>query len=196
MTSDEPTQLVPESPNAVLETALSTLLNALRRVGAGQRRAKTSTTDFAVEGLAQHLVDNAVTLAPVIGIRANSRSVKDAEDLEAVVGNALRPLVRRLACLDPNEQLDLGQSVDVLTVVKFLSVEFLVHAWDISRALGTDLHVSDSLARAVHRNCEDVGDSLFFTPDTFSEARSAPQGARPLERLLALTGRDPGGSRL
>lgn len=190
MTLEQNKALGLDSPNAVLAVALVTLLDALRQVNSGQRRTTAGATDFTMEGLAQHLVDNAQTLASVIGAPVSTTRVQDAAGLEIPVAETLRPVVERLGGLDEDELIDLGQPVRVATVVKFLSVEFLVHAWDITHSLGVDLNASEALLRAVLRHCEETRSSLFFNPETFHKPLATPPDARTVERLLALTGRD------
>lgn len=189
MTDDQWRGLALDSPNAVLDAALVTLLHALRQVGSEQRGMTTASTDFTMEGLAQHLVDNAQTLASVIGVPVSATPVRDAADLETPVVETLWPVIEGLGGLNEDELIDFGQPVKVATVVKFLSVEFLVHAWDITHALSLDLNASEALVRAVHRHCQETRSSLFFNPETFHKPRTTPPDTSSLERLLALTGR-------
>lgn len=174
---------------AVLESALFALLSAFRAVKTEQRPAATGSTEFTIEEVAQHLVDNARWLAPAIGASLDTAASHQAAHLEVEVADALWPIVRTLEAHPPGHQLDLGQPIGSETVTKYLSVEFLVHAWDVTHALGHPLDASTALVDTVHRHCRETRTTLFFQPGSYDEALPAPPNATSLESLLALTGR-------
>ncbi|KOU76881.1 hypothetical protein ADK61_13780 [Streptomyces sp. XY66] len=70
-----------------------------------------------------------------------------------------------------------------------------IHAWDIARATGQDLPLTEEMAEAL----EDIASRLVdFVRDSFGKyapARAVAEGAGRAERLLAFTGRDPHWSR-
>ncbi|MFE5710441.1 TIGR03086 family metal-binding protein [Streptomyces sp. NPDC056501] len=70
-----------------------------------------------------------------------------------------------------------------------------IHAWDIARATGQDLPLTEEMAEAL----EDIASKLVdFVRDSFGKYAPplpAPEGATRAERLLAFTGRDPHWSR-
>ncbi|GLV91218.1 MULTISPECIES: TIGR03086 family metal-binding protein [Streptomyces] len=70
-----------------------------------------------------------------------------------------------------------------------------IHAWDIARATGQDLPLTEEMAEAL----EDIASRIVdFVRDSFGKyapARAVPEGASRAERLLAFTGRDPHWSR-
>lgn len=70
-----------------------------------------------------------------------------------------------------------------------------LHAWDIARATGQDLPLTEEMAEAL----EDIASKLVdFVRDSFGKYApplSVPEGANRAERLLAFTGRDPHWSR-
>ncbi|MCQ4211454.1 TIGR03086 family metal-binding protein [Streptomyces longispororuber] len=66
-----------------------------------------------------------------------------------------------------------------------------LHAWDIARATGQDLPLTDDLAEGLE---EIAGNLVDFVRDSFGKyAPAVPTSARAgaAERLLAFTGRDP-----
>ncbi|MDN5726563.1 MAG: hypothetical protein L0G99_11630, partial [Propionibacteriales bacterium] len=85
--------------------------------------------------------------------------------------------------------VDLGQSVPTETLVQYLSVEFLVHAWDISSGTGASLDASEELIMAVGDHARLTRESIFFQADAYAEAQPVDPGASALDQLLALTGR-------
>ncbi|MFG2334946.1 TIGR03086 family metal-binding protein [Streptomyces yangpuensis] len=66
-----------------------------------------------------------------------------------------------------------------------------VHAWDIARATGQDLPLTEEMAEGL----EDIAARIVdFVRDSFGKYASAlvlPEGAGRSEKLLAFTGRDP-----
>ncbi|WP_405550544.1 TIGR03086 family metal-binding protein [Streptomyces sp. NBC_01171] len=66
-----------------------------------------------------------------------------------------------------------------------------IHAWDIARATGQDLPLSEEMAEAL----EDIASRIVdFVRDSFGKYApplAVPEGASRAERLLAFTGRDP-----
>ncbi|KOV31922.1 TIGR03086 family metal-binding protein [Streptomyces sp. H021] len=70
-----------------------------------------------------------------------------------------------------------------------------IHAWDIARATGQDLPLTEEMAEAL----EDIASRLVdFVRDSFGKyapARAVAEGAGRAERLLAFTGREPHWSR-
>ncbi|WP_328541133.1 TIGR03086 family metal-binding protein [Streptomyces sp. NBC_00371] len=70
-----------------------------------------------------------------------------------------------------------------------------IHAWDIARATGQDLPLTEEMAEAL----EDIASRIVdFVRDSFGKYApplAVPEGASRAERLLAFTGRDPHWSR-
>lgn len=78
--------------------------------------------------------------------------------------------------------------------MRYLSVEFLVHAWDITRALGIDLDASAQLCGAVLANAQATRSTPFFGADPTGAAHFDPPvdpdpAASALDELIAYTGR-------
>jgi uncharacterized protein (TIGR03086 family) len=70
-------------------------------------------------------------------------------------------------------------------------LEYLVHAWDYADALGVGLVVPDDVAQTVLEGSLNV-----ITPECrksagFDDPIDLPDGAGPMERLVAFTGRRP-----
>ena len=74
-------------------------------------------------------------------------------------------------------------------VVRFLTVDGMVHTWDIATATGQQFAPRDELAAAVLDSAQQLISGEMRDGDTFAEAAPAPEGASSLTRLIAFSGR-------
>jgi uncharacterized protein (TIGR03086 family) len=82
-----------------------------------------------------------------------------------------------------------GDEVPVRVLAGILSIEFLVHGWDYSVATGHPLDVADSMADFVLGLAEKIITPQGRSAVGFADPVEPPAGARPLDRLVAFTGR-------
>lgn len=176
------------SPASVLDSTLFALLDTLRTFDPQDLSRQTPCDEYTVQDLAQHLIDNATMLG-----QALSRPDPDVPpdgDLEDQVASALWPCVEAAQALPPERETDLGgATVTTDELVKYLSVEFLVHAWDIAQATDSELDTSPELHQVVLEYAQQTRSTPFVTDDTFKPATPASAADKPLDQLLALTGR-------
>ncbi|WP_233157937.1 TIGR03086 family metal-binding protein [Actinokineospora bangkokensis] len=71
-----------------------------------------------------------------------------------------------------------------------MTMDLAVHGWDMATAAGADAGIPDELATAVLDHIADDVENWRGT--IFADAVDVPSGASPQDRLVALTGRDPG----
>ncbi|WP_107074580.1 hypothetical protein [Micromonospora sp. MH33] len=69
--------------------------------------------------------------------------------------------------------------------------ELVVHGWDLASATGQPYAVDHQTAEAVHRLVSQQASSA-GTPGLFGPSMTLPADAPLLDRVLGLTGRDPG----
>lgn len=74
-------------------------------------------------------------------------------------------------------------------VASILNLEFLVHAWDFSKALGHDLTVADELTDYVEVLARETISDQVRAGGSFSAPAPVAESASSLERLVAFTGR-------
>lgn len=74
-------------------------------------------------------------------------------------------------------------------VASILNLEFLVHAWDFSKALGEDLSVADALTDYVEVLAQQTISEQVRAGGSFAPAQQVAETAGSLERLVAFTGR-------
>jgi len=80
--------------------------------------------------------------------------------------------------------------------VSFHFVDYVVHSWDVAKALGLEARFSPDLLEAALRVARDVPDgaSRLAPGSAFAPAVAAP-GGPPLDRVVAMLGRCPGWKR-
>ncbi|MEU3463822.1 TIGR03086 family metal-binding protein [Streptomyces sp. NPDC006733] len=72
------------------------------------------------------------------------------------------------------------------------ALDAAVHAWDIARATGQELPLSNDLAEGLQVIADLFVDFIRDNFHKFEPALPAPEGAGAAQKLLAFTGRDPG----
>jgi uncharacterized protein (TIGR03086 family) len=80
--------------------------------------------------------------------------------------------------------------------VSFHFVDYVVHSWDVAKALGLEARFAPDLLEAALRVARDVPDGEFrLAPGSAFAVAVAWPGGPPLDRLVALLGRSPGWKR-
>jgi uncharacterized protein (TIGR03086 family) len=75
-------------------------------------------------------------------------------------------------------------------VDRFLSLDLVVHRWDLAHALGLDDTIAPGDIATLTAAAEQFGEAM-RSPGAFGPALEAPEGADEQTRLLALLGRRP-----
>jgi uncharacterized protein (TIGR03086 family) len=78
--------------------------------------------------------------------------------------------------------------------ISFHFIDYVVHGWDVARALGLDYQLEPDLvevARAVAEAVPDDERTRTRPGSPFARPVQAPAGAPPLDRIMAQLGRDP-----
>jgi uncharacterized protein (TIGR03086 family) len=83
-----------------------------------------------------------------------------------------------------------GGSMPAPAICTMMIGELVVHGWDLAKATGQHLEVDDEIVAAVHElttNMAEQGRAY----GAYGAEVQAQAGATPLDRVLALSGRDP-----
>lgn len=75
------------------------------------------------------------------------------------------------------------------TFARFVAFDGLVHGWDLATATGSRLQVPDSVVDDVSAFAHQALTTAMRDGDTFKEEVAAADGATPLQRLAAFSGR-------
>jgi len=168
----------------------ATMTDRIARVAEDGWDAATPCEGWTVTDLVQHLVDTtgmflgfigkdppggpSVTDDPVGAFAAARQAMQAALDEPATAGQGYDGL------FGPTT---LEQSVD-----GFLSVDLVIHGWDLARATGQDEGMDPDDVRRVHEALQPMGDKL-RSPGAFGPEIEPPSGADAQTRLLCFLGR-------
>ncbi|MGB3687507.1 MAG: TIGR03086 family metal-binding protein [Ornithinimicrobium sp.] len=187
---DWPASLDVASTTSVLDASLYALLDQLRSIAPDDHLRPTPCPDFTVGDLVAHLIGNAEMLASALPIAAAPAATDPTHDPEGAVAAVVWPCVAAAQAMPASDIVDLGGlTVTGDELVRYLSVEFLVHAWDISTATNSHLDASDELCAAVLDNAARTESTPFFDESQFDSPLPAAPSAPALHRLLTRTGR-------
>ncbi|MFI6685490.1 TIGR03086 family metal-binding protein [Streptomyces sp. NPDC050485] len=169
-----------------------------RGVTPGQLTGPTPCSDWDVRGLVNHWV---LYTSHGLEHRALRKPLPDeltARDFTADPDWARQyaaQLDRAVAAwADPatwEGEIDLGGSAMAAAEIASMLVEELVmHSWDVARATGQELRISEESAAFVLRVVEGNAE-IYRQYQGFADAVELPAGATTVERALAVSGRDP-----
>ena len=80
--------------------------------------------------------------------------------------------------------------IDAARIVPMLSLDVLVHTWDLARAIGHDINLDPELCRTFLESLPSDETALAHT-GMYERPRRVPAGSDPEVTLLARLGRDP-----
>ena len=170
-----------------------------------QWSAPTPDTDWTVTDLVDHLIDehryfppllHGLDLASAEEVVAGARSLpvdggvgsNHAELWDEAAAGSADPIVEPDA-LQRSVALSRGATPAEQYAVE-MSMDLIIHSWDLGRAIGHDQALPAELAEWGYHQARDWGDvsgSEYFGPPV-----SVPDDASAEDKLMGLTGRDPG----
>jgi uncharacterized protein (TIGR03086 family) len=184
--------------HAEMTDAANAAARTVGHVDSGQFGQPTPCTEWDVRTLLNHLI---LWTSYSLEARAQGESVGQdlmdrdfagrpgfAADYRARLDGALT------AWADPatwERSLDvMGSPTPSADVAALNIAEMVLHGWDLAAATGQAYTVSEPAAAAALRAVE-ANAELFRQYKGFAEPVEVPPGAPPLDRVLALSGRDP-----
>jgi uncharacterized protein (TIGR03086 family) len=178
-----------------LESILPAVSEVAERVRPGQFDDPTPCAKFAVRDLFDHMIGAASQFAPQLRGQTqpasiDSNALSDAER-PAVLRAALEDLlaaVKAPGALGRTVQLPFG-AVPGEVLARFLTVDGMVHTWDIATATGQYYDPSNALVDAVLATARDLIAPDLRDGDTFAPETAVADGAPAIVRLAAFTGR-------
>jgi uncharacterized protein (TIGR03086 family) len=172
------------------EASLAMCSLALRRMGPGDGKAQTPCAKYDVDQLTGHLAGSLVGLGGCVGVQVTPD--EDAEREERIADLA-QPVLEgwRRHGIDGMVTLGHGE-LPAEVASRILSMELLVHAWDLARATGQELPANDGLSSYVLGLAKDgLIQPALRDGDNFADEVAVGADADPMAQLVAYTGRRP-----
>ncbi|MGW5735780.1 MULTISPECIES: TIGR03086 family metal-binding protein [Streptomyces] len=177
--------------------ALDLFADRVHAIGADQWDAPTPCGDWSVRDLVGHLTTEQLWVPSLVRDGATIESVGDAFDGDVLgpdpvvswdtAAAASREAFREPGALDRTVHLSFGETAADFYCGQMIS-DLVVHAWDLSRAIGAEEKLPDDLVafsvREITPYAADLAKSGLFAP-----AVEPPQGADEQTKLLNLLGR-------
>lgn len=182
----------PEAPPtdelASAEATLRVLQQVVHGIADDDLTKRTPCREFDVAGLTDHLLNSITLLGRAAGAEVPERDRQDSVERQIVA--AARPALDAWHRRGLDGTVPFGDNeAPARFMAGILSLEFLVHAWDYAAATGRPIDSPDSLtgyvSGIVHRIVTPEGRARAG----FDDPVDVPDGASPLERLIAFTGR-------
>lgn len=148
----------------------------------------TPCGEFTVRGVLEHMIGGATMFAAAF--RGEEPGVPDTSDVLASFGPTLGSLAEAMhsaGALDRTVNAPFG-AVPGDTFARFVVLDGLVHGWDMATATGQAYAPSDALVGAVTEFASNAIPPLRDGVTFGAEVEPSPD-ATPIERLVALTGR-------
>jgi uncharacterized protein (TIGR03086 family) len=173
-------------------------------VGEDQWQHDTPDDEWTVADLVGHLIDEHRWAAPLVhgldlaaaaavvdgtrslpvdgGVGANLAESWD----EAATGSA--DAFSEADALERTVQLSRGPT-PARSYLDEMTFDLVVHAWDLGTAIGYDEPLPNDVVESVYAQAKDLGD--LSGSGVFDAPVGVPDDASTLDKLIALTGRDP-----
>jgi uncharacterized protein (TIGR03086 family) len=186
-------------------TAQRAFGDRVHAIGEDQWHAPTPDTEWDVAALVSHLIDENQWVPPLVhgldlesaakvvegtrtlpvdgGVGANLAEVWDEASIAAA------DAFREPDAMDRTVALSRGPT-PVRDYIGEMIFDHLVHAWDLGTAIGYNEPLPSDVVEAVYAIAKTMGDLSAFG-DMFKPAVSVPDDAPTIDKLVALTGRQP-----
>ena len=182
-------------PNDQLAVIIPMLTDLVDRLDAAQLSNRTACADFTVSGVLEHMMNGAAAFGPAFRGEAPSEPSPapagaggvPADDFQRAM-NGLRDAATTPGAMERTIDAPFGQ-VPGSVFARFVAFDGLVHGWDIASATGLAYDPPDDVVAAVDGFARATIGAEMRDGDTFAVATAAPDGASPLERLVAFSGR-------
>ncbi|MGW0533178.1 TIGR03086 family metal-binding protein [Streptomyces sp. NPDC003032] len=177
--------------------ALDLFTDRVHAVRADQWGAPTPCTDWTVRDLVNHLTSEQLWVPPLVRDGATVEAVGDTFDGDLLgpdpaaswdtAATASRAAFHEPGALDRTVHLTSGETSAAFYCGQ-MTTDLVVHAWDLSRAIGADETLPDDLVdfavREISPYAAELAKSGLFDPPV-----EPPPGADAQTRLLSLVGR-------
>jgi uncharacterized protein (TIGR03086 family) len=174
---------------ASAEQALVVAHHVAQAIGHDDLHRPTPCRDFDVEALADHLIDTISRLGAAVAIPP---TVPIEGSIDQRIQRLTQPLLAewRRRGLTGDVAFS-GRTLPGHLALGILSLELVVHGWDLAVALDRQFHVSDAHAAHVLGLARQTLTAESRAIAGFDPPVPVPATASALDQLVAFTGRDP-----
>ncbi len=176
-----------------LEIILPALQERIAQVPVENLDEPTPCSAFRIRHLLDHLIGGASAFAPQLRgddrpgepptLTDETRSAAAITAIDELLAAAKSP-----GAFERIVQLPFG-AVPGEVLARFLTVDGMVHTWDLARATGTPYDPPAALTSSVLASARELIGPELRDGDTFADEVVAPADASPLIQLVAFTGR-------
>ncbi|MDA3625990.1 TIGR03086 family metal-binding protein [Saccharopolyspora sp. WRP15-2] len=183
-----------------LSSAASALAGVVAGIEPGQLTAPTPCTEYTVRDLLNHLLFWGPSLEAGARKEAVPPPAAAEADVDLTEGDWQQAVAQQLdrtarawsapGAWTGTTHMGGPTELPASLVGGMVVLEFAVHAWDLAKATGQDLALDEALldyARGVATETAEQGRQM----GVFGAEVAVPESAPALDRLLALTGRNP-----
>lgn len=169
------------------EATLAVLQSVLRQLTPEDRPKQTPCADFTCHDLAEHLFGSMIVFGSMVGVEVVKPETGSLENrvatmaAQAIEGWRARGLDGTVPAF--------GGEMPAVFAASIMSVEFLLHAWDMAQGSGTHLVVSDEVVAYVQKLAEQIVPGA--RGSAFGTEVPPSVDADAMERLAAFAGRRP-----
>ncbi|MCI0143272.1 TIGR03086 family protein [Arthrobacter bambusae] len=169
------------------DATLAIVQRVLAHVTETDAQTQTPCADFNVSQLLDHLAGSIAGIAKALGAEVADDSGKSPE---VRIADLAQPALEAFHRRGLEGTIDMGfAELPATMVASILNLEFLVHAWDFSKALGLEVSVADELTDYVEVLAQNTISEQVRASGSFAPAQEVAETASSLERLVAFTGR-------
>jgi uncharacterized protein (TIGR03086 family) len=171
------------------EASLAACQLVLRGLAASDQTLPTPCAQFTVHDLVVHLLDSVARLGDMAGAKVTAPTGGTAE---ARVAGAAQQTLEAWRRRGTEGTVRVGDAeIPASRAASILSVEFLVHAWDLARATSQKVAASDELNAYVLSLTRELIAPQMRDGDRFAAEVQVGPDADSGDRLAAFTGRTP-----
>jgi uncharacterized protein (TIGR03086 family) len=169
------------------DATLAIVQRVLAHVTETDAQTQTPCADFNVSQLLDHLAGSIAGIAKALGAEVADVAGKSPE---VRIADLAQPALEAFYRRGLEGTIDMGfAELPATMVASILNLEFLVHAWDFSKALGLEVSVADELTDYVEVLAQNTISEQVRASGSFAPAQEVAETASSLERLVAFTGR-------
>lgn len=181
------------APVDALASGYDSMERLVRSLAPEDFGAQTPCEQWVVRDVLEHVLGN---IEVFIGVARDGKPFEMPEERERLGPD---PAASLRAAADENIQAWRGSdAVDTptgmipgVTLFDINLADTVMHTWDIAKAVGRDPGLDPEVVDIVLGKMEGEWHRIGHTMGAFGPPCDAPEGAPPLDRLVALTGRQP-----